>query len=72
MKQIEKKTKIFTAEIACLKASNFSQTEPVDEINWLTSKLQSSNTLLTKKSDCLRFDSVYKQYWVISKFLKLA
>ena len=43
-----KKTKIFTAEIACLKASNFSQTEPVDGMNWFNSKLYYSIGLLEK------------------------
>ena len=67
-----KKNENFHSWNSCLKASTFSQTEPVYEMNWLTSKLQSSNSLLTGRSDCLRFDSVYKQYWVISNFLKLA
>ena len=34
-----KKMKFFTAEIACSKASTFSQTDSVDEMNWFSSKL---------------------------------
>ena len=53
------KLKIFTAELACSKTSIFSQTDPVDEMNWLTSKLHSSISLLLKLS-FLQIDSNYE------------
>ena len=46
MKQQEKKMKISTADLACLKASTISQTDSVDEMNWFTSKLYCSISLL--------------------------
>ena len=42
------KWKIFTAGNAWLKTSIFSQTDSVDEMNWKTSKLHSSISLLKK------------------------
>ena len=45
---LEKEMKNFRAELACLKASTFSQTDSVDEKNWFTSKLQCSISLLEK------------------------
>ena len=58
MKRIEKKTKIFTAEIACLKASNFLKSEPVDGMNWFTSKLYCSISLFEK----LKFSQTDSNY----------
>ena len=49
-----------------LKTSNFSQTDSVVQMNWWTSKLRSSNSLLEK----LKFsqtDSNYKKNWYTSK-----
>ena len=43
-----------------LEISKFSQTDPVFEMNWNTSKLHKSNSWLKKKTNCLRFESVYK------------
>ena len=42
------KLKFFTAEIAGLKTSKFSQTDSVDEMNWLTSKIHCSISWLEK------------------------
>ena len=42
------KVKMFTAEVACLINSTILQTDSVVEMNWLTSKLQSWNSLLEK------------------------
>ena len=64
---LKNKKKFFTAEAACLKASTFSQTEPVDGMNWFTSKLQSSNSLL-EVSKFLQTDPVYELNWNSSKF----
>ena len=53
------KMKIFTAEIACLKTSIFLQTDSVNEMNWSTSKLQSSYSLLEK---------LYEMNWLTQNF----
>ena len=64
--KLKNRKKIFTAETAGLKASTFSQTDPVER-NWLTSKLQSSNSLL-EVSKILQTDPVYELNWNSSKF----
>ena len=65
--KLEKQTKAFTAKLACSKASNLSQTDPVYEMKWLSSKVQSSNSLL----EILKFlqtDPIYELNWSTSKF----
>ena len=52
------KVKMFTAKVACLKNSTILQTDSVVEMNWLTSKLQSWNSLLEK----LIFSKTYPVY----------
>ena len=59
MKPLGKTVKTFTAEIACSKTSIVSQTDSVDEMNWLTSKLHSSISLILKLS-FLQIDSNYE------------
>ena len=65
--KLKNKMKVFTAEIACLKASTFWQTDPVYERNWLTSKLQRSNSLL-EISKLAQTDPVYELNWKSLKF----
>ena len=64
---LKNKVKIFTAEIACLNGSTFRQIDPVYERNWLTSKLQRSNSLL-EISKLAQTDPVFELNWKSSKF----